>query len=181
MLIDSHCHLVFDAFQDDLAEVIARAAEAGVTRFINPATNLKDSCQIVTMSQQHPGLFACVGFHPNDAADFDEDSLAQLRELAARPKVVAVGEIGLDYYWGNRPRPVQIRLFERNLPWPASWQAGDYPSARRGGGHDGYFAAVGRGRAASRPGAALLLRRCGHGRRGHRTGLLPGHRRPGDV
>jgi TatD DNase family protein len=115
MLIDSHCHLIYEAFADDLPAVLARAVEAGVTRFINPATNLNDSRQIVTMSQQIPGLFACVGIHPNDAAAFDDDALAELRDLAARPNVVAVGEIGLDYYWDSAPRPVQVRVFERQL------------------------------------------------------------------
>lgn len=115
MLIDSHCHLNFNAFDDDRAEVIGRANEAGVTAFINPATNLGDSRQIVTMSEQIPNYFAAVGFHPNGAADFDDDSLAELRELAQRPNVVAIGEIGLDYYWDEAPRPVQREVFERQL------------------------------------------------------------------
>ncbi|GAB4443545.1 MAG: TatD family hydrolase [Anaerolineae bacterium] len=115
MLIDSHCHLNFNAFDDDRAEVIARANKAGVTAFINPATNLGDSRQIVTMSAQIPNYFAAVGFHPNDAADFDDDSPAALRELAQQPGVVAIGEIGLDYYWDEAPRPVQHRVFEQQL------------------------------------------------------------------
>lgn len=115
MLIDSHCHLNFDAFDDDRAAVLARAAEAGVMAFINPATNLGDSRQIVTMSGQISNLFACVGVHPNEAGDFDEGTLNSLHELAAHKNVVAIGEIGLDYHWDTTPRPVQQRVFRQQL------------------------------------------------------------------
>jgi len=115
MLIDSHCHLNFNAFDDDRAEVLARAQEAGIIAIINPATNLEDSRQIVAMAQEIPNLYAAVGFHPNDAAGFDKSALAELCELAGRPKVVAIGEIGLDYYWDEAPRPVQKKVFETQL------------------------------------------------------------------
>jgi len=115
MLIDSHCHLNFDAFDDDRAEVLVRAAEAGVTAIINPATNLDDSRQIINLADEIPHLFAAVGFHPNDAQSFDEAALERLRDLADHPKVVAIGEIGLDYYWDKAPRPVQQSVFETQL------------------------------------------------------------------
>jgi len=115
MLIDSHCHLNFDAFDPDRAEVVARAQADGVTALINPATNLDDSRQIVAMLADWPNLYAAVGFHPNDAAQFDASSLAVLRELATHPRVVAIGEIGLDYYWDEAPRPVQQTVFEQQL------------------------------------------------------------------
>lgn len=115
MLIDSHCHLNFNAFDDDRAEVLARAAEAGVVALINPATNLGDSRQIVTMSEQIPNLFATVGVHPNDAGEVDGATLEQLHQLAQHRRVVAIGEIGLDYYWDSAPRPVQQQVFEQQL------------------------------------------------------------------
>ena len=115
MLIDSHCHLNFNAFDEDRANVLARAAAEGIVAFINPATNLEDSRQIVQMAQEIPNLFATVGVHPNDAAGFDETTLAQLRELAGHPKVVAIGEIGLDYYWDEAPRPVQQDVLGQQL------------------------------------------------------------------
>jgi TatD DNase family protein len=115
MLIDSHCHLNFEAFAADRAEVISRAREAGIVAFVNPATNLGDSRQIVTMSEQIPNCFATVGFHPNDATDFAPDSPDQLRELARHPNVVAIGEIGLDYHWDTAPRPVQQSVLEQQL------------------------------------------------------------------
>lgn len=115
MLIDSHCHLNFEAFDEDRAEVLARAGEAGVIAVLNPATNVADSRQIVAMAEKIPNLFAAVGFHPNDAADFNEEALAELRDLASHPKVVAIGEIGLDYYWDKAPRAVQQEVFEQQL------------------------------------------------------------------
>ncbi len=67
------------------------------------------------MAEETPNFYAAVGFHPNDTANFDSSALAQLRELAAHPKVVAIGEIGLDYYWDKVPHPVQRRAFEQHL------------------------------------------------------------------
>ena len=115
MLIDSHCHLNFDAFDEDRPEVLARAAAAGIIALINPATNLANSRQIVSLAIESPHLFAAIGFHPNDAADFEEAALAQLRELAVLPEVVAIGEIGLDYYWDKVPRQTQKQVFEQQL------------------------------------------------------------------
>lgn len=115
MLIDSHCHLNFNAFDDDRAEVLARARAAGIAAFINPSTDLDDSQQVVNLAEAIPHLYAAVGFHPNGAAAFDTAALTQLRTLAAHPKVVAIGEIGLDYHWDESPRPVQRRVFEQQL------------------------------------------------------------------
>ena len=115
MLVDSHCHLNFNAFDKDRADVLARAAAEGIVAFINPATNLEDSRRIVQLAQEIPNLFATVGVHPNDAAGFDDKTLAHLRELANQPKVVAIGEIGLDYYWDEAPRPVQQEVLEQQL------------------------------------------------------------------
>ena len=115
MLIDSHCHLNFDAFDEDRLDVLARAKEAGVAAIINPSTDLADSRQVVALAEATPGLYAAIGVHPNDAAQLNDDVLARLRELAAPPKVVAIGEIGLDYYWDEAPRPVQRRALEQQL------------------------------------------------------------------
>lgn len=115
MLIDSHCHLNFNAFDEDRADVLARAVAEGIVAFVNPATTLEDSRQIVQMAQKIPNLFATVGIHPNDAAGFNEATLAQLRELADQPDVVAIGEIGLDYYWDETPRPVQQDVLKQQL------------------------------------------------------------------
>jgi TatD DNase family protein len=115
MLIDSHCHLHFNAFDADRAEVLNRAKAAGVEAIITPSINLDDSRQVVALAQTTPQLYAAIGFHPNDAVGFDEAALAELHQLAHQPKVVAIGEIGLDYYWDEAPRPVQRRVFEQQL------------------------------------------------------------------
>jgi TatD DNase family protein len=115
MLIDSHCHLNFAAFAEDRAAVIERAKAVGVSTFINPGTSLADSRQIVHMAAEIPELYAAIGVHPNDAAGFEAHTLEQLRELAQASKVVAIGEIGLDYYWDEAPRPVQQAVFEQQL------------------------------------------------------------------
>lgn len=99
MFIDTHCHLNFPQFDEDRAAVMARAQQAGVSVIIIPAVDLATSRQAIELAEQHEGIYAQVGVHPNDSADFSTDTLAQLRALAAHPKVVAIGEIGLDYYW----------------------------------------------------------------------------------
>lgn len=98
-LIDTHCHLDLRPFDADRDAVIERAAAAGVTRIINPGIDL-DSCrQVLALADRHPGVYAAVGVHPTHCAEFDAGTLKALRELAGHPKVVAIGEIGLDYYW----------------------------------------------------------------------------------
>ncbi len=115
MLIDSHCHLDFNSFDKDRPEVLARAKQAGVIAFINPGLNLENSRQVVAMAEKIPNLYAAVGFHPNDALGFNDEALLHLRTLAGHPKVVAIGEIGLDYYWDKTPRPFQRQVLEQQL------------------------------------------------------------------
>lgn len=98
MLIDTHAHLDFPAFADDLDAVIARAAEAGVTRIIVVATDVEDSYRSVALAERYDNLFAVVGVHPNSAIEAQDDAIDHLRKLAAHPKVMAIGETGLDYF-----------------------------------------------------------------------------------
>lgn len=114
-LIDSHCHLNFHQFDADRDAVIERAMEAGVEAFINPSTDLGGSRQVVALAEIFACVYAAIGFHPTEAAAFSHDALDALRELAAHPKVVAIGEIGLDYYWDTAPRGVQRDVFEQQL------------------------------------------------------------------
>lgn len=114
-MIDTHCHLNFDSYRDDLEAVIARAAAAGVTRVIVPAIDPNTSRDILALCSRHAGLFAAVGIHPNSSADFTPALLKPLADMAAHPKVVAIGEIGLDYYWDKSPKPKQFEAFESQL------------------------------------------------------------------
>jgi TatD DNase family protein len=101
---DTHCHLNFNSFNEDLADVLNRAWDAGLDRILIPGVDLETSQKAVELSEKFPNLYAAVGFHPNDANSWQSDSLRSLQSLAKNPKVVAIGEIGLDYY-RNRSTP----------------------------------------------------------------------------
>lgn len=116
MFTDTHCHLDFEDFDPDRPAVIARAQAAGLSLLINPGVDLSSSLAALRLSDQWPGLlYAAVGVHPNYAQNFDGASLASLRELASSPSVVALGEIGLDYYHQDTPRARQQEAFEAQL------------------------------------------------------------------
>jgi len=98
MLIDTHAHLDFPELSPDLDEIIERAATAGVSRIITIGTTVDSSKQAVRIAARYPGVYATVGVHPTHAAEVSENFIEELRDLAAQPKVVAIGEIGLDYF-----------------------------------------------------------------------------------
>lgn len=98
MLIDTHAHLDYPDFADDLEGVLARAAEAGVTRVISIGTGLESSRRAIELAERFPNVFAVVGVHPTNVQDEPGDFLPALRELAKHPKVAAIGETGLDYH-----------------------------------------------------------------------------------
>jgi TatD DNase family protein len=114
-LADTHCHLMLEAFHDDREAVLQRARQAGVTRILLPGIDLVTSEQAVELAQTHPELYAAVGVHPHSASQWDARVAAQLRHLARHPKVVAIGEIGLDYYRDLAPRPQQRHALEAQL------------------------------------------------------------------
>lgn len=127
MLTDTHCHLDFNKFNDDRGAVIRRALEAGVERILVPAIELESSRAVIELAKSHEAIFAAIGFHPTDLDGWDESSIENLRQLArSADKIIAIGEIGLDYYWVQEPekqarqRQVlkdQLRLArEANLP-----------------------------------------------------------------
>jgi TatD DNase family protein len=95
---DTHAHLDYPDFAGDLPEVVARASAAGIVRIISIGTDLESSRRAVALAEKYPGVFAAAGWHPSHVLQAPPDIRAPLRELAAHPKVVAIGEIGLDYH-----------------------------------------------------------------------------------
>ena len=115
--IDTHAHLYDERYDDDRAEMIARAAEAGVMQIISMGDTMAASAQVVADAEQYPALYAAVGVHPESACVLTDAERAQLLTWAKHPKVVAIGEIGLDYYWEKDPkaRALQRELFVTQL------------------------------------------------------------------
>lgn len=122
--IDSHAHLSHLDYKEDLQAVLDRARDAGVEAVIVPATDLESSREAIQLADRHSEIFACVGVHPHEASKVTEDGLREIEELSKHPKVVAIGEIGLDYHYSFSPRERQCEIFEsqieiavrRNLP-----------------------------------------------------------------
>src|SRR5688572_18620261 len=111
MLTDTHAHLDFPEFANDFAEVLARADAAGVTRIVTIGTTVQASRRAVELAERYPNVFATVGIHPSNADETTDDYLTTLRALAQHPRVVALGEIGLDYH--RMPRKSdRTRTFE---------------------------------------------------------------------
>lgn len=115
MLIDTHCHLDFNRFDDDREAVIHRAAQAGVSRIIIPAIDLQSCSAVLRLLDRYEGLYGAVGVHPNSSAGWQDGWIAQFRHFAQHPKVVAIGEIGLDYYWNKSPKEVQHQALRLQL------------------------------------------------------------------
>lgn len=115
-MTDTHAHLDFKDFDVDRDEVVRRAHEAGVHTIINIATDF-DSCErVLRLADTYPRMYAVLGIHPHDARTWQGDrSAARLRELARHPKVVAIGEIGLDYFRNHSPREDQMRAFVEQI------------------------------------------------------------------
>ncbi|NDJ36964.1 MAG: TatD family hydrolase [Chloroflexi bacterium] len=117
-MIDTHCHLDFDHFDEDREQVIARALEAGLTAMITIGVDLATSQNAIALAEAHDAVYATVGIHPNNVASAGltlEETIGRLRDLAAHPKVVAIGECGLDYYWDKAPRDQQAEWFTAQL------------------------------------------------------------------
>ena len=98
IFFDTHAHLDYPDYAPDLPEVIARAAAAGITKIISIGTSLESSERAIRLAEKNPGVYAAIGWHPTEALDAPEDLRPALRELASHPKVVAIGETGLDYH-----------------------------------------------------------------------------------
>ena len=114
-LFDSHCHVDDRRFDDDLDEVLARMAEHGVTRYAVVGSDMASSKHAIDFAQCHDGAYAVVGIHPHEAKTYQEGDLDILTEWLKLPKVQAIGEIGLDYYYDLSPRDVQLDVCEKQM------------------------------------------------------------------
>ncbi|MGD2163119.1 MAG: TatD family hydrolase [Anaerolineales bacterium] len=114
-LVDTHCHLNLAAFEQDRDEVLNRAYEAGITKILIPGIDLETSRQAISIADEHEGIFAAIGFHPHDAVSWKSSSRSELIELAQNPQVVAIGEIGLDYFRNYSDPEIQREVFKEQL------------------------------------------------------------------
>ncbi len=116
MLVDSHCHLNFEALAGDLDAVVARAKNAGVGHMLTIGTKLREFASVRAIAERFENIHCSVGVHPHEAeSESDEVSTATLVKLAAHPKVVGIGETGLDYYYDHSPRELQQKSFRQHI------------------------------------------------------------------
>lgn len=115
MLVDSHCHLDYLARDGDLDDVLTRARNAGVSPMVTISTKLREFDIVLGIAEQADDLFCSVGVHPHEAESEPDTTTAQLVDLARHPKVIGIGETGLDYYYDHSPRDVQRRLFRAHI------------------------------------------------------------------
>jgi len=115
MLVDTHCHLNFDSFNNDRDLVLNEANKVGVTKILNPGIDLETSRQAVSLAECYKSVYAAVGIHPNEISNTVNPDLNEINQLAGKAKVVAIGEIGLDYYWNKSSKETQIDAFEKQL------------------------------------------------------------------
>lgn len=115
MYFDTHAHYDSSKFDADRDAVLRALPESGVTLVVDPGDNAERSRRAVELAQQYPHVYAAVGWHPEEAENWDENSLPAIRELAKQPKVCAIGEIGLDYYWDATYRERQKEMFRAQI------------------------------------------------------------------
>ncbi|KAB3537808.1 TatD family deoxyribonuclease [Alkaliphilus pronyensis] len=115
MLFDSHAHLDDARYNKDLDEIIESAKNNGLRHILNPGADLTSSVKAVNIAEKYDMVYAAVGVHPHDVKDMDESTLVVLRSLTNKQKVVAIGEIGLDYYYNHSPREVQKEWFIKQV------------------------------------------------------------------
>lgn len=115
MLFETHAHLNAAEFDEDREEVVARARENGVSTIVNIGFNAETIPTCLKLAESHDFIYAVIGWHPQDAKDMTEEHLEWIEELSRHPKVVGLGEMGLDYYWDTSPRDVQAEVFRKQI------------------------------------------------------------------
>jgi TatD DNase family protein len=114
-LIDSHCHLDFPDFADELDAVVERARAAGVERLVTISTRVRRGARLVDLAERFPNVYFTIGTHPHQAAEEAEPDTAAIRGFAAHPKCVGIGEAGLDYHYDYAPRDLAARVFRAQI------------------------------------------------------------------
>ncbi len=115
MLVDSHCHLDFPDFASELDAVVARARSAGIGRIVTISTRVKKHAQVLAIAEKFPDIFCSLGTHPHNAQEEFNITAKDLIARAQHPKIVAIGEAGLDYHYDNSPRDAQARSFREHI------------------------------------------------------------------
>lgn len=115
MLFDTHVHLNDDQFKEDIEEVIKRAQEAGVSSMVVVGFDRATITRAMELIEEYAFIYAAIGWHPVDAIDMLDEDLAWIEELSSHPKVVAIGEMGLDYHWDKSPRDIQKEVFRKQI------------------------------------------------------------------
>jgi len=115
MLVDSHCHLDFPDFASELDAVVSRARAAGIGRIVTISTSVKKHAQVLAIAEKYPDVFCSVGTHPHSAQEELDVTAKDLIERARHPKIVAIGEAGLDYHYDNSPRDAQAKSFREHI------------------------------------------------------------------
>ncbi|MEJ5198317.1 MAG: TatD family hydrolase [Anaerolineae bacterium] len=134
MFVDTHCHLDLPQFDADRPAVIERAWAAGVRKIVVPGIDIASCRRVLALAEQYEHIYAAVGVHPNDCAGFDVRDMEELRGLAQHPKVVAIGEIGLDYYWNKTPIEQQKAALQMQLALAAELRLPVILHSRNGAG-----------------------------------------------
>ncbi|MFD6438277.1 TatD family hydrolase [Peribacillus sp. NPDC060186] len=115
MLFDTHVHVNAEQFNEDLEEVIERAQEAGVNNMVVVGFDRPTITRAMELIETYDFMYAAVGWHPVDAIDMTEEDLKWIEELSSHPKVVAIGEMGLDYHWDKSPKDIQMEVFRKQI------------------------------------------------------------------
>ena len=115
MIFDTHAHYDSEQFDEDRETLLASMKEAGVGMIVNVAASYESCFEVPKLAEKYPFMYAAVGVHPDEVGDLNEETFARMKEQFKLDKVVAVGEIGLDYYWDNEPHEIQKKWFIRQL------------------------------------------------------------------
>ena len=138
MIFDSHAHYEDEKFDSDRIELLSGMREKGIGTVVNVGSTIETSKKSIALAEQYEDVYAAIGVHPSEIGCLSEEGMEWLRERSAHPKVVAIGEIGLDYYW-DKDSDVRLRQqdwFRRQLQLAAEVKTSGYhPLQRRGGGY----------------------------------------------